>query len=153
MYSEGLKEIEATVNGIKFSLCEPKQNHGNYRITSKLMVNGSLLCYFTAGEFNSCACASMEGFNAGYDMPYTFWKEPKNIDALIMFLNEYGGKVNGWNAKEVVFLLGAGQSYMSGLIAHKNVQNRDSFTNKAHSGNAVRFYRLSLGGDFATPNQ
>jgi hypothetical protein len=115
-----------------------------------------ILCQIEEWLFASCAVHGFSELNIynprSYDDP--LWST-KLVNALVVWLGETKtGAQGSWPWREALFCITPNQKYhLTALVKHPNVKLIDTFTNKAHGGNLMHLYRLSVDKDFKHANK
>jgi hypothetical protein len=112
------------------------------------------ICQYHYWAFASCAVATLEGFKFyGYirtedrKTVTNFHLMEEHHDALFKWLKTHSP--GGYNACEYLMVLSQSQiRCLPKTLAHPCVKQVDQWTNKAHDGNMLHLYRISLEQDF-----
>jgi hypothetical protein len=106
------------------------------------------VCTFITWGFRSCAAAIIQNFNIFYyGNPWT----DEMVADLLKLMADKEKQLGTYTSQEAYFLLGVAQyssASFSKLINHPNVRQIDLYTNKAHDGNKVKLYRISVENDY-----
>jgi hypothetical protein len=105
-------------------------------------------CQFITWGFRSCAAAIIQNFGGGfYSNPWT----DEMVEDLLKLMTDKEKQLGTYTSREAYFLLGVAQhssATFSKLIKHPNVRQLDLYSNKAHDGNKVKLFRISVENDY-----
>jgi hypothetical protein len=143
MMEENILEAEKTASPPIFTWGAKAPIRGS-SYHANILMDGKFLIHVTSWAWHSCAAGGLDGFSF-----VPLWNNRKKVDQLLEWLGTH--QLSSYNSREYHFLLSSIQKkskYYDAFIKHPKVRLIDAYSNKAHTGNLVYVYRLSLNEDF-----